>query len=139
MRDQPRLDRPMPSQSRGFRVGNIFSPEEAHQPAIGRGDRGIGKVVSDQELGNVLDRHVRAERTRTGPHDSLDRLLVPLPKLRGPEKPQDHALVVHDHTRIPSRRRRAFTDRAYRLLQSAGGDIPASDVSRSSTRGVSPF
>jgi len=95
--------------------------------------------VSDQELGNLIDRHVRAERTRTRPHDSLDRLLVPLPELRGPEKPQDHALVVHDHTRIPSRRRRAFTDRAYRLLQSAGGNIPASDVSRSSPRGVSPF
>ena len=95
--------------------------------------------MSHQKLGDVIERHVRAERTRTGPHDSLDRLLVPLPELLGPEKPQDDALVVHDHTRIPSRRRRAFTDRAYRLLQSARRDIPASDVSRSSTRGVSPF
>jgi hypothetical protein len=66
------------------------------------------------------------------------RAAGPLPELLGPEKPQDDTLVVHDHTRIPSRRR-AFTDRAYRLLQSARRDGAASDVSRSSTRGVSPF
>ena len=95
--------------------------------------------MSDQELGDVIERHVRAKRTGTGPHDSLDRLLVSLLELLGPEKPQNDALVVHHHTRIPSRRRRAFTDRAYRVPQSARRDILASDVSRSSTCGVSPF
>src|SRR4029453_11848129 len=125
--------------SRGFRAGNILSPEEAHQPAIGRGDRGIGKVVSPQKLGDVIQRHVRAERTWTGPHDSLHRLLGPLPELLGPGGPRAEALVVHRHTRLPSRRRGAFTDRAYRLLQTTGGDIPARDVSRSRPRGVSAF
>src|SRR3984893_12770134 len=94
--------------------------------------------MGHHELEYVVDRHVRAKRAGTGPHDSLDPLLVSLPELLGPEKSQDDALVVHDHTRIPPYRRRAFTDRVHRLLQSARLDIPASHVSSSCTRGVRP-
>jgi len=95
--------------------------------------------MGHHELGYLINRHVRAKRAGTGSHDSLDPLLVSLPELLGPEESQDDALVVHDHTGIPSCRRRPFTDRAYWLLQSARRDIPASHVSRSSPRGVRPF
>jgi hypothetical protein len=95
--------------------------------------------MSHHELGYVVDRYVRAKRAGTWPHDSLDPLLVSLAELLGPEEPQDDALVVHDHTRIPSCRRRPFTDCAHRLLKSARRDIPASHVSSASARGVRPF
>ena len=95
--------------------------------------------MSHHELGYVVDRYVRAKRAGTWPHDSLDPLLVSLAELLGPEEPQDDALVVDDYTRIPSCRRRPFTSRANRLLQSARRDIPASHVSSASTRGVRPF
>ena len=95
--------------------------------------------MGQHELADVVDRYVRAKRAGTGPHDSLDPLLVSLSELLGPEESQDDTLVVDDYTRIPSCRRRPFTSRANRLLQSARRDIPASHVSSASTRGVRPF
>src|SRR5882724_8309421 len=95
--------------------------------------------MGHHELGYVVARYVRTKRAGTRPHDWLDPLLVSLAELLGPEEPQDDALVVHDHTRIPSCRGRPFTDCAHRLLKPARRDIPASHVSSSSARGVRPF
>ena len=95
--------------------------------------------MGHHELVDVVDRHVRAKRAGTRPHDSLDPLLVSFSELLGPEESQDDALVVDDHARIPSCRRRPFTNRAHGLLQSARRDVPASHGSRASMRGVRPF
>src|SRR5262249_17510259 len=119
--------------------GEIFSPEKAHQPAVRCGDRTIWQVVGRHELGYVIDRHMGAKRARTWPHDPVHPFLVVPSELRGSEETQHDALVVHDPTSIPSCRRRPCANRAHRLLRSARGDISASHVSRSRTRGVRPF
>src|SRR5262249_37476379 len=119
--------------------GEIFPPKKAHQPAVRRSDRTIWQVVGRHELGYLIDRHIGAKSAGTRPHDPVHSLLVVLSELRGPEETQHDALVVHDPTGVPSGRPRPCTTRGQRLLESAGGDISASHVSRSRTRGVRPF
>lgn len=117
-------------------AGCIFRCEESDQAPVARSDRRGLEVMVHHEMGQLVDRNVRAECTGTGPHDSFHRLVLPPLELLRPKQTEDDALIVHDHTRVPSGGLNALSNLVDWFLQSARGHISAGHITGARAFGI---
>src|SRR5215218_3702396 len=90
----------------------------------------------DHVMGQLLDRHVGAERAGPGPHDPLDRLVLAPPELLRPQQAKDDPLVVHDHAGIPAGGPDSLPNLADRLVKQTRRGISPGDLTGPRPAGV---
>src|SRR6266511_1867364 len=111
------------------RLRCILPPQQADEPAVRRGDGGTLKIVLHHERRHLLDGDERPEGAGAGAHGLLDPKVRARLQLLRPEEAEHHAFLVQDHAGIPSGLAGPVPHLAEPLVQAAGRNVLASDVS----------